>query len=75
MYIHVIPYVRSQAALAFEKGLSGILEWIRVQKEALESMAPPAEDSSVLQDQIEEHKVLHGITMHGNIHLYIEIKY
>ena len=47
-----------QAAQAFENGLVGLLEWIEYQKEALESMPPPDEDASVLQEQIEENKVI-----------------
>ena len=41
----------------FESGLTEMMEWIEFQKETLESMAPPDEDPSILQEQIEENKV------------------
>ena len=34
------------------------MEWVDVQRDNLEAMPPPDEDASVLQDQIEENKVL-----------------
>ena len=39
-----------------------MMEWIEFQKETLESMAPPDEDASILQEQIEENKVCHCYT-------------
>ena len=47
----------TQAARAFEEGLTELLGWIEAQRETLDSMAPPDEDANVLQEQIEENKV------------------
>ena len=47
----------TQAARAFEEGLSELLGWIEAQRETLDNMAPPDEDANVLQEQIEENKV------------------
>ena len=47
----------TQAARAFEEGLSELLGWIETQRETLDNMAPPDEDANVLQEQIEENKV------------------
>ena len=57
MYQCILNSCCVQAALAFEKGLSDMMEWIEVQRETLESMPPPDEDANELQRQIEENKV------------------
>ena len=57
MYQCILNSCCVQAALAFEKGLSDMMEWIEVQRETLESMPPPDEDANELQRQIKENKV------------------
>ena len=54
-----------QAAQSFEEGLSELLGWMEERREILDSMAPPDEDASVLQQQIEENKVYSGTSEQG----------
>lgn len=44
-------------AKKFEGGLEDLMMWIDAQRTKLQSQLPPDEDASVLQQQIEEHKV------------------
>lgn len=44
-------------ARKFEEGLNDLVAWIDVQSATLQSQLPPDEDASVLQQQIEVHKV------------------
>lgn len=44
-------------AKKFEGGLNDLVMWIDAQSAKLQSQLPPDEDASVLQQQIEEHKV------------------
>ena len=46
-----------RAAESFEDGYGEIVQWIDAQSAELQSLPPPDEDSTVLQQQIEEHKV------------------
>lgn len=46
-----------RAAQSFEDGYGEIVQWIDAQSAELQSLPPPDEDSTVLQQQIEEHKV------------------
>ena len=45
------------SAQAFRESWSEMMDWIEAQRETLEAMAPPDEDATVLQEQIEENKV------------------
>ena len=47
-----------QSAQSFEEAWSQLMDWIEVQRENLEGMPPPDEDANILQEQIEENKVL-----------------
>jgi soluble cytochrome b562 len=44
-------------AKKFEGGLNELVVWIDAQRTKLQGQLPPDEDASVLQKQIEEHKV------------------
>ena len=44
-------------AKKFEGGLNNLVMWIDAQNTKLQSQLPPDEDASILQQQIEEHKV------------------
>ena len=44
-------------AKKFEEGLNDLVVWIDAQSAKLQSQLPPDEDASILQQQIEEHKV------------------
>ena len=62
-----VPVIRlPQAAQAFQESWSEMMDWIEGQRETLEAMAPPDEDATVLQEQIEENKV--------HVCVYIHVK-
>ena len=44
-------------AIEFEEGYSDLVDWIDAKSTELQSQLPPDEDASVLQQQIEDHKV------------------
>lgn len=50
-------------AKKFEGGLNDLVVWIDAQRAKLQSQLPPDEDASVLQQQIEEHKVYYNNIM------------
>lgn len=45
------------AAQLFEDGFDELVDWIDAESEELQSLPPPDEDVTILQQQIEEHKV------------------
>ena len=47
-------------AIEFEEGYSDLVDWIDAKSTELQSQLPPDEDASVLQQQIEDHKVNHA---------------
>ena len=51
------PCFVSQAAREFDDGFSELVLWIDATTAELGSQPPPNEDASILQEQIEEHKV------------------
>ena len=51
-------------AKKFEGGLNDLVLWIDAQRTKLQSQLPPDEDASVLQQQIEEHKVHMYVYVH-----------
>ncbi len=56
-----------RAAEAFEDGYENLVKWIDDQAAQLQALPPPNDDSTTLQQQIDEHKVgALFVSEHGN---------